>query len=112
MKITCNQQDLNKALSIVNHAIPSSSRSSMPILSNILLTVDSERLKLVATDAEISITCWIRAEIEQDGTTTIPAKLFSDFVSSLPLAPIEISVTEDTHFIKVTGLRSTATIHG
>jgi DNA polymerase-3 subunit beta len=51
MKINCKQQDLSRGLSVVNHAV--SSRSTLPILSNILLTTDNGRLKLSSTNLEI-----------------------------------------------------------
>jgi DNA polymerase III subunit beta len=110
MKLTCKQQDLSEALSKVKHAV--SSRPSMPILSNMLLIADHGYLKLVATNIEISIVYRIHADIEQEGTTALPARLFSDFIESLPIAPLEIDVDENTHRTRVTGLRSTAIIHG
>jgi DNA polymerase-3 subunit beta len=99
MKITCKQQDLSRGLSVVNHAV--SSRSTLPILGNILLTTDGSRLKLSATNLEIGITCWIEAEITEEGTTTVPAKTFTDLVNSLRQSQVELSVPPDTHTINV-----------
>ncbi len=110
MKITCKQQDLSRGLSIVSHAV--SSRSTLPILANILLVTDSGRLKLSATNLEIGINCWIDAEIHEEGTTTVPAKLITDFVNSLPQAPVDIDVPTDSHTINMKSLRSSATIKG
>ena len=73
MRITCKQQDLSRGLSIVGHAV--SNRSTLPILANILLATDQGRLKLSATNLEIGINCWVDAEIHEEGTTTVPAKL-------------------------------------
>src|SRR4051812_33116552 len=53
MKINCKQQDLAKGISTVNHAV--SSRSTLPILANILLSTDNGRLKLSSTNLEIGI---------------------------------------------------------
>ncbi len=61
MKITCKQQDLSRGLSAVSHAV--SNRSTLPILSNILLATDQGRLKLSATNLEIGINCWVDAQI-------------------------------------------------
>lgn len=110
MKITCKQQDLSRGLSIVGHAV--SSRSTLPILSNILLATENGRLKLYATNLEIGINCWIDATIHEEGSTTVPAKLITDFVNSLPQAPVDITVPEDTHMISVKSLRSSANIKG
>ncbi len=94
----------------VSHAV--SSRSTLPILSNILLTTDHGRLKLSATNLEIGINCWVDAQIEEEGTTTVPAKLLTDFVSSLPQAPVEIALVEDTNTLNVKSLGSNANIKG
>lgn len=110
MKITCKQQDLSRGLSAVSHAV--SSRSTLPILSNILLATDQGRLKLAATNLEIGINCWVDAQIHEEGTTTVPAKLLTDFVSSLPPAPVDISVPEDSNILNVKSLGSNANIKG
>lgn len=110
MKIICKQQDLNRGLSVVSHAV--SGRSTLPILANILLATDQGRLKLSATNLEIGINCWVDAEIVEEGTTTVPAKLITDFVNSLPAASVEITVPADAHTMNVKSLRSSANIKG
>ncbi len=110
MKLTCKQQDLNRGLSAVNHAV--SGRSTLPILQNILLATDHGRLKLSATNLEIGINCWVDAEISEEGTTTVPAKLIAEFVNSLPPGTVEITVPEDSHTMNVKGMRSQANIKG
>ncbi len=110
MKITCKQQDLSRGLSAVSHAV--SSRSTLPILSNILLATDQGRLKLAATNLEIGINCWVDAQIHEEGTTTVPAKLLADLVSSLPQAPVDISVAEDTNILNIKSSGSEANIKG
>ncbi len=110
MKITCKQQDLSRGLSVVSHAV--SSRSTLPILANILLSTDGGRLRLYATNLEIGINCWIDADVHEEGTTTVPAKLITDLVNSLPQASVDISVPEDSHTMNVKSLRSSANIKG
>jgi DNA polymerase-3 subunit beta len=110
VKITCKQQDLSRGLSVVGHAV--SSRSTLPILANILLATDSGRLKLSATNLEIGIQCWIDAEVHEEGTTTVPAKLITDLINSLPQASVELAVPDDTHTVNVKSLRSSASIKG
>src|SRR5690348_16449642 len=110
VKITCKQQDLSRGLSIVSHAV--SSRSTLPILANILLVTDQGRLKLSATNLEIGINCWVDAQIEEEGTTTVPAKLITDFVNSLPQASVEMTLTEETNTLNVKSQRSSANIKG
>ncbi len=111
MKLTCKQQDLAKGLSTVSHAV--SSRSTLPILSNILLTTDGERVRLSATNLEIGITCTVPATIQQEGTTTIPARLFTEFVNSLPQGDVTLTLQPGGgQSVEVKGQRSRATIRG
>lgn len=110
MKLTCKQQDLKAGLSIVNHAV--ANRSTLPILSNILLGAEQGRLKLSATNLELSITTYVDAEIQEEGSTTMPAKLLSDLVGSLPQGPVELTVPEGTHTMSVKTLRTSASIKG
>jgi len=110
VKITCKQQDLSRGLTAVSHAV--SSRSTLPILSNILLATDQGRLKLAATNLEIGINCWVDAQIHEEGTTTVPAKLLTDLVSSLPQAPVDISVAEDTNLLTIKSSGSITNIKG
>jgi DNA polymerase-3 subunit beta len=95
---------------VVNHAV--SSRSTLPILANILLTTDHGRLKLSATNLEIGINCWIDAEILEDGSTTVPAKTFSDLVGSLRQSQVELSVPEEDHTINIKCQGTHSTIKG
>ena len=110
MKIVCKQQDLSRGLSAVSHAV--SGRSTLPILANILLATDHGRLKLSATNLEIGINCWVDAQIDEEGTTTVPAKLITDFVNSLPQASVEMTLAEDTNTLNVKSQRSSANIKG
>lgn len=110
MKITCKQQDLSRGLTLVGHAV--SSRSTLPILANILLSTDAGRLKLSATNLEIGIQCWIQSEVFEEGATTVPAKLMNELVSSLPPAPLDLSVGNEDHLLKVNSPRSSASIRG
>src|SRR5713226_481894 len=110
VKITCKQQDLSRGLSAVSHAV--SSRSTLPILANILVATDHGRLKLSATNLEIGINCWVDGQVHEEGTTTVPAKLLTDFVNSLPQASVDITVTEGANTMSIKSLRSSANIKG
>jgi DNA polymerase-3 subunit beta len=110
VKITCKQQDLSRGLSIVSHAV--SNRSTLPILANILLSTEHSRLRLAATNLEIGINCWIDAQIQEEGATTIPAKLLTDFVNSLPAVPVDISVPDESHTLNIKVVGRSANIKG
>ncbi|MEK7248107.1 MAG: DNA polymerase III subunit beta, partial [Chloroflexota bacterium] len=81
MKVSSLQENLTRGLSIVGRAVPV--RSTLPQASHVLLETDAGRLKLVATDLTIAVTCWIGATVEEEGAITVPARLLTDFVSSL-----------------------------
>ena len=110
MKLTCKQQDLAKGLSTVSHAV--STRTTLPILSHIMLTAEGDAVRLSATNLEIGITCRVPATIQQEGATTVPARLFTDFVNSLPPAGVDLALQPDSHSLKISGQRSQATIRG
>ena len=88
MKATCLQENLAKGLAIVGRAV--ATRSTLPMASNILLASDGPRLKLSATNLEIGITTWVGAKVEEEGAVAVPARLLSEFVSSLPPDKIEL----------------------
>jgi DNA polymerase III subunit beta len=110
VKITCKQQDLSRGLGIVGHAV--SNRSTLPILANILLATDNDRLKLSATNLEIGINCWVDCQIHEEGSTTIPANLFTDFVNSLSQTTVDITAPEDSNKMNIKGEDSSANIKG
>ncbi len=76
------QENLARGLSVVSRAV--SGRSTLPVLANVLLRTEDAGLKLTATNLEIGITYWVPGKIETDGAATVPARLLTDLVGSLP----------------------------
>jgi DNA polymerase-3 subunit beta len=76
------QENLARGLQVVGRAV--STRTTLPVLSNVLLRTEDAGLKLTTTNLEIGITCWLPGRIESDGALTVPARLFGDIVNSLP----------------------------
>ncbi|MEA2622419.1 MAG: polymerase subunit beta [Chloroflexota bacterium] len=76
------QENLARGLSVVSRAV--SSRSTLPVLSNVLLRTEDAGLKLTATNLEIGITSWVPGKIDEEGALTVPARLLTDVVSGLP----------------------------
>ncbi|MCJ7529459.1 MAG: DNA polymerase III subunit beta [Anaerolineales bacterium] len=99
MKVSVLQENLAYGLGIVSRAV--SSRSTLPVLSNILLATDEGRLRLSATNLEIGITCWIGAKIEEEGSTTVPSRTFNDMVSTLSGQTVDLSLTVRTQTLNV-----------
>ena len=91
MKIHCNKEDLSKGVQTIQSAL--SSRTTLPILLNFLMETESSKIKVVSTDLEMGVKHYIPAEVESDGSITIPAKKFSDILHSLPEGQeVELSV--------------------
>ena len=84
MKLSVMQENLARGLSVVSRAV--STRSTLPVLANVLLRTEDAGLKLTATNLEIGITYWVAGKIESDGAITVPARLLTDLVNSLPSA--------------------------
>jgi DNA polymerase-3 subunit beta len=110
MKFSCLQENLAKGLAIVGRAV--ATRSTLPVLSNILMATDEGRLKLSATNLEVGISCWIGAKVEEDGATTVPARLLSDFVNSLPPERIDAQLVARTQTVNLKCSNHEANIKG
>src|SRR5512145_2669923 len=105
MKVTVLQENLARGLGIVSKAV--SPRSTLPVLANVLIASDEGRLRLSATNLEMGITCWIPARIEEDGSTTVPARTFSDLVGTLPSDQVLLKLDSATQTLNVRGGSST-----
>ncbi len=108
MELTVTQENLNRALSAVGRV--ASTKTQLPILSNILLRTDGNRLLVAATNLEIASTQYIGAKIVKPGAITIPARLMSEFVSSLPKESITLKVINENLHIECG--KYTSTING
>jgi DNA polymerase-3 subunit beta len=105
MKVTVLQENLARGLGIVSKAV--SPRSTLPVLANVLVASDEGRLRLSATNLEMGITCWIPARIEEEGSTTVPARTFVDLVSTLPSDQVLLKLDVQTQTLNVRGGTST-----
>jgi DNA polymerase III subunit beta len=99
MKVTVLQESLTRGLSTVSRAV--SPRSTLPVLSNVLIASDEGRLRLSATNLELGITCWIGAKIEEEGSTTVPARTFADLVGTLPPEQVSLNLNGSTQSLNV-----------
>ncbi len=110
MRLSCLQENLNRGLGVVGRAV--ATRTTLPITNNVLLAVDQSRLKLVATNLEMAISCWIGAKVEEEGEITVPARLLTEFISSLPSDKVDISLSPKTNTLGVKCARFEARISG
>jgi len=95
---------------VVGRAV--ATRTTLPITNNVLLAVDQSRLKLVATNLEMAISCWIGAKVEEEGAITVPARLLTEFISSLPNDRVDISLSPRTKTLGLKCARFEARISG
>ena len=110
MKISCLQENLAKGLNIVGRAV--ASRSTLPVLSNVMLATDNGQLKLSATNLEIGVNCWVGAKVEEEGAITVPARLLGEFVSSLPPERIDMQLDETTQTLNLKCARFESNMRG
>jgi DNA polymerase-3 subunit beta len=110
MKVSCSQEDLSKGLAVVGRAV--ATRAVLPITNNVLIATEGSRLRLSATNLEIAISCWIPGTIEKEGTVTIPARLVTDFVNSLPSGRIDMALSPRSRSLELRCARHEAHISG
>ena len=110
MKLSCLQENLDRGLNVVGRAV--AVRTTLPITNNVLLAADQSRLKLSATNLEMAISCWIGAKVEEEGSITVPARLLSEFISSLPTEKVDINLSPQTKTLGLKCARFEARISG
>ena len=110
MRLSCLQENLSRGLGIVGRAV--ATRTTLPITQNVLLSTDRSMLKLSATNLEIAITTWIGAMVEEEGSVTVPARLLTEFVASLPSERIDVLMEPGPRILQLSCGRSEARING
>ena len=110
MKLSCTQESLARGLATVGRAV--AVRSPLAVTSNVLLSTDEGRLKLAATNLDIAITGWISAKIEEDGAITVPARLLTEFVNSLPNDRIDMKLAERQRSLNLKCVQFEANVKG
>ena len=110
MKVACLQDQLQRALNLVSRAV--ASKSALPVLSNVLLSAENDRLELSATNLEIGVSTSISASVDQPGKLTVDARLLSEFVSTLPNETVQLSVDGDRTLLNLQCGRDHASING
>jgi len=108
VKLQVTQENLAKALNTV--ARVANSRSTLPILSNVLIKTTDNRLSIAATNLDIATTHLIGAKVTNEGAITIPARLMQDFVTSLPGGIIDLEL--DEHRLHLTMEKYQSIING
>jgi DNA polymerase-3 subunit beta len=110
MKFRISKEAFLDGLQKVQHVV--STRTTLPILSNVLLVAKDGRIQFTTTDLDVGITGSVEAQIEKEGATTLPAKRLVSIVRELPASEVEVSVDGKNHasirsgpsFFKIIGL--------
>jgi DNA polymerase-3 subunit beta len=110
LDVSAPQDHLQRALAQVGRAV--ATKTTFPVLSNVLLEADTTELKLSATNQEIGITTIVPCEVSEPGNLTVDARLLSDFVNTLPAGPVRLSTERGRLTLKVQGLAAEAEING
>jgi DNA polymerase-3 subunit beta len=110
MNVSVMQENLARGLQTVSRAV--SSRATLPVLANVLLKTENAGLKLTATNLEIGINCWVPGKVAEEGEITVPAKLLTDLVSSLPNQRIDLVLSPKDRTLKLTCGNNRSSIKG
>ncbi|MBX7138024.1 MAG: DNA polymerase III subunit beta [Oligoflexia bacterium] len=92
MELTVTKQDLSKALSATQSVVEK--KTTMPILSNVLISATDKQLRIASTDYEITMLLRVKANVHSTGSTTVNARVFTDIVRELPDGEVKLKLTE------------------
>src|SRR5919201_278055 len=111
MKLECAQEHLAEGLTVVGRVVPS--KSTLPVLSNVLLSTRDGELQLTANNLELSVAHRVPAAISHEGDITLPARLLSDYVALLDHGQkVELELNPKTHKVHLACGRYEANIAG
>jgi len=93
MKFKITRDNLQRGLAAVAASIPS--RTTLPVLSNILIDVDEDSVGMSGTDLDIAVSLRVPAEVEEPGSLTVPAKKLQELARELPEHPVRVTTKGD-----------------
>lgn len=102
MKLTISKQPFSQGLQAVQNVV--GTRSTLPVLSHVLLQAEDNRVRLIATDLDVSISSEVDAKVVRKGAITLPAKLLVGFVRQAPIEEISLEVDDRNACILTSGL--------
>jgi DNA polymerase III subunit beta len=108
MKVSILQQDLIGPLQAVTRSV--GIRTTLPVLANILISTEENKIKLAATNLEIGVIKKVNAKIDTAGEITVPAKTFLEIISSLPSQ--EINLETEGEQLKISSKNFNVSLNG
>ena len=109
MEFSVSKSDLVRELGLTQGVVEK--KTTIPILSNILVETDKDQIWLTATDLELGIRCSCPARVKKEGAGTIPARRLLDYVRLLPDADVQVKLA-DNHWASLVCGRSRTRIAG
>src|SRR6476659_9535855 len=109
MKVVTQRDELAQKLGVVARAV--STRASVQILSGVLLRGEAGRLRLAATDMELSLRSSVAAQVDGEGSVVVPGRLLVDLVRLLPDNEVTIEYRPDENVVHITSGSSASTLH-
>jgi len=110
MRCTVSPSALSASLSLVSRAV--SPRSTLPVLSNVLLETEAEGLRVTATNLDLTISALVGATVHEEGRVTVPARLLAEYVASLDETACTMEVEERTQMLKISSGVQRTNLHG
>ena len=104
MRISTLQENLTKGLNTVSRFI--TTKTQLPILNNVLIKTNQGRLKLSATNLETGINFWLGAKIEKEGEVCLPAKILTEYISSLPPQKVDLEIINNSLRVNCEGYQA------
>src|SRR5205085_1297991 len=109
MNITITKEQILAGLQAVQNVV--STRTTLPILSNVLMRADNDRVEFTATDLDVTVACSVEAKVKKSGATTVPVKKLFGIVRELNGTELEIE-TDDKNITSIRSGSSFYKIHG
>lgn len=109
LKVSVSQENLHRALGLVSRAV--ATKTTLPVLNNVLLATEEGKLRVAATNLELAITVHIGCTVEGEGAVTIPAKSLTEWVNTLPNDTVSLS-TDARLALTLQSGRNRSTIRG
>lgn len=98
MKVICARKDLYEGVGTAGRAV--SPRTSLPILSHLLIRTEKDRIRIAATDLEIGMECVVEASVQESGQLTVPARVLTEILAALPDTDVALSV-DQSHMVNL-----------
>lgn len=110
MRCTVSPAAIGAGLTLVSRAV--SPRSTLPVLANVLLETTDAGLRVTATNLDLTISATVPATVLEEGRTTVPARLITEYIGSLGEAPCSLDLDPARQVVRITAGAQRTNLHG